>query len=118
MSERVLGGGEGTGMGCIKIYLQSSMLSVNHEASPVHHLLVNLLPLLLVCISAQFWVQRLQGDAGNIHTTPHRHWKETGSSYCFHPTAQNSAYVPPVSSPAGEGPPLLNDGQDHQTPVH
>ena len=73
MSERVLGGGEGTGMGCIKIYLQSSMLSVNHEASPVHHLLVNLLPLLLVCISAQFWVQRLQGDADNVHITPHRH---------------------------------------------
>ena len=95
MSERVLGGGEGTGMGCIKIYLQSSMLSVNHEASPVHHLLVNLLPLLLVCISAQFWVQRLQGDAGNIHTTPQRH---TGVAMFSQDPAMTAQQVNPQPS--------------------
>ncbi|KAK7814978.1 hypothetical protein U0070_024321 [Myodes glareolus] len=46
---------------------------LDHLIGAVNHLLVNLLPLLLVCIGAQIWVQILQGDTSDIHTTPHRH---------------------------------------------
>lgn len=40
---------------------------------PVHHLLVNLLPVLLVCISSHVWMKSLQGDTSNIHSAPDRH---------------------------------------------
>ena len=46
---------------------------VDHLICTVHHLLVNLLPLFLICISVQVWVQRFQGDVGIIHTISHRH---------------------------------------------
>jgi hypothetical protein len=52
------------GPGCVTFQL-------DHLLHTVKHLLVNLLPLLLVCISARFWVQRLQEDAGTCshHST-------------------------------------------------
>lgn len=40
---------------------------------PVHHLLVNLLPVLLVCIGSHVWMKSLQGDTSNIHSAPDRH---------------------------------------------
>lgn len=45
----------------------------DHVIGPVNHLLVNLFPLFLVCIYAQFWLQILQGDDSNVEATPHRH---------------------------------------------
>ena len=56
-----------------KFAREANGFQLDHLVGTVHHLLVNLLPLLLVCFSAQFWVQRLQGDTSNVHITPHRH---------------------------------------------
>lgn len=70
-------------------------LSVRSFIGPVNHLLVNLFPLFLVCISAQFWLQILQGDASN--TKPlHIGTLESSSFPRTHPW-QLSEWTPSLS---------------------
>lgn len=36
---------------------------------------MSFLPVLLVAVGADVWVQRLQVDSGHVGSAPHRHWE-------------------------------------------
>lgn len=47
---------------------------------PINHHLVNSLPVLRVALSSHLGVERLQGNSGNVHATPHGHYEKQTSN--------------------------------------
>lgn len=83
------------------------------QHSPVHHLLMNVLPVLTVVLGAHFWVETLKRNSSNIHSAPHGHWRTQRDMFLYTAHSSNS-YSAPHSIRCYFQPPLLED----KTPNH